>query len=163
MDNNDDDDKEIILLYAQFVGVMAVMYGVYYLEQYDEKSQHNCYLTQRDEHCHNLLRMNVEAFQRFVYIIKGTGRLKDTDCSVEEQLTILNSFRDVAPPISKGMLSSNRFSLKSRISKAFNSPILDGIPPVSEFLDKFKNCKLLKSPTEDGISPDSALWDISKT
>ncbi|XP_077242690.1 uncharacterized protein LOC143883226 [Tasmannia lanceolata] len=58
----------------------------------------NTYLTPRtflpyalrsDEHCHDLLQMNVECFTRFVHILKGTGRLTDTlHCSVEEQFAI---------------------------------------------------------------------------
>lgn len=70
------------------------MYGAYYLAEYDRKPPRNCYLTQRvfvvditqnEEGCSNLLRMNVECFQMFVFVFRGTGRLKDTvHCIVED-------------------------------------------------------------------------------
>ncbi|XP_077219657.1 uncharacterized protein LOC143853827 [Tasmannia lanceolata] len=42
-----------------------------------------------DEQCHNLLRMNVKCFRRFVNIFKESGTLKDTiHCNVDEQVAI---------------------------------------------------------------------------
>ncbi|XP_077226226.1 protein ANTAGONIST OF LIKE HETEROCHROMATIN PROTEIN 1-like [Tasmannia lanceolata] len=47
------------------------------------------YVVESDEHCHNLLRMNVECFRRFVNIFKESGTLKDTiHCNVDEQVAI---------------------------------------------------------------------------
>ncbi|XP_077246499.1 uncharacterized protein LOC143886413 [Tasmannia lanceolata] len=47
------------------------------------------YVVERDEHCHNLLRMNVKCFRRFVNIFKESGTLKGTvHCSIDEQVVI---------------------------------------------------------------------------
>ncbi|KAF7117139.1 hypothetical protein RHSIM_RhsimUnG0001400 [Rhododendron simsii] len=69
-----------------------------YLEVTDKRPPRNQYLTVRqftwdlvntEEDCFDLLRMNLEAFDRLVYILKGTGRLHDTiHCNVAEQLAI---------------------------------------------------------------------------
>ncbi|KAG5564519.1 hypothetical protein RHGRI_000638 [Rhododendron griersonianum] len=46
-------------------------------------------LVNTEEDCFDLLRMNLEAFDRLVYILKGTGRLHDTiHCNVADQLVI---------------------------------------------------------------------------
>ncbi|XP_077249249.1 uncharacterized protein LOC143888709 [Tasmannia lanceolata] len=47
------------------------------------------FVIQSDEHCHNLLWMNVSYFRQFVEIFKRAGTLEDTiHCKVEEQVSI---------------------------------------------------------------------------
>lgn len=95
LDDEWDDDTDFACAAIVNAATLMTSSGFY---NYDKDPPRNQYLTVRqftldlvksDEDCHNLLRMNIEAFDRLVYILKGTGRLHDTiHCNVAEQLAI---------------------------------------------------------------------------
>lgn len=98
MTHDDDYDDEINFACAAIVNAATLLTSNAYLDVIDKRPPRNQYLTVRqftwdlvntEEDCFDLLRMNLEAFDRLVYILKGTGRLHDTiHCNVAEQLAI---------------------------------------------------------------------------
>ncbi|XP_077245981.1 uncharacterized protein LOC143885806 [Tasmannia lanceolata] len=103
----------------------------------------NTYLTPRtflpyalrtDEHCHDLLRMNVECFTRFVHILKGTGRLTDTlHCSVEEQFDI---FLHIISHDLRNRCMKAYFRRSGETVSRYFSKVLDAIMSLSDLLIK---------------------------
>ncbi|XP_077230966.1 uncharacterized protein LOC143864035 [Tasmannia lanceolata] len=92
------------------------------------------YALRSDERCHDLLRMNVECFTRFVYILKATGRLTDTlHCSVEKQLAIFLHIisHDLRNRCMKAYFRRSRVT----VSRYFNK-VLDAIMSMSDLLIK---------------------------
>ncbi|KAH7845811.1 hypothetical protein Vadar_006345 [Vaccinium darrowii] len=95
LDDEWDDDTDFACAAIVNGATLMTSSGFY---NYDKDPPRKQYLTVRqftldlvksDEDCHNLLRMNIEAFDRLVYILKGTSRLHDTiHCNVAEQLAI---------------------------------------------------------------------------
>ncbi|XP_077228388.1 protein ANTAGONIST OF LIKE HETEROCHROMATIN PROTEIN 1-like [Tasmannia lanceolata] len=100
--HSDHDDDDMFAKAASVVVVGASLFLAMLMEHeglFIERAPYeNHYLTDRsfvkfvvesDERCHDLLRMNVECFRRFVDIFKDSSILKDTiHCSVDEQISI---------------------------------------------------------------------------
>ncbi|XP_059639674.1 uncharacterized protein LOC132282061 [Cornus florida] len=166
MDMNDEHGEELNLIVTMLVGIVAYLHGAYYLTHFNRRPQRNCYLTQREfvsdvtrsnEHCHNLLRMNVESFQRFVYIFRGTGRLKDTvHCSIEEQLAM---FLHIVSHNVKNR-SAKFYSKRSgeTISRHFNT-VLDAITGME---DNFLKQPTLGTETPKEIRDNNRMWPYFK-
>ncbi|XP_077246099.1 uncharacterized protein LOC143885956 [Tasmannia lanceolata] len=97
-----DDEDDLVDEVASVVCVGACLFLMTLMDEeglfIERDSYQNHYLTDRNfvkyvvesnEHCHNLLRMNVECFRRFVNIFKESDTLKDTvHYSFDEQVAI---------------------------------------------------------------------------
>ncbi|XP_077249248.1 uncharacterized protein LOC143888706 [Tasmannia lanceolata] len=90
--------RQAVALLMAGAAAILVLWKEYYEKYLLRAPYESNYLTRRtfisfvidsDEHCHNLLRMNVSCFRQFVEIFKRAGTLQDTiHCKVEEQVAI---------------------------------------------------------------------------
>ncbi|XP_077239768.1 uncharacterized protein LOC143880681 [Tasmannia lanceolata] len=89
---------QAVTLLMAGAAAMLVLCKEYYKQYLIRAPYESNYFTRRmfisfvidlDEHCHNLLRMNVTCFCQFIEIIKRAGTPEDTiHCKVEEQVAI---------------------------------------------------------------------------
>ncbi|XP_077247701.1 uncharacterized protein LOC143887511 isoform X2 [Tasmannia lanceolata] len=92
------------------------------------------YVVRSDERCHDLLRMNVDCFTRFVHILKGTGWLNDTiHCSVEEQLAI---FFHIISDDQRNHCMKAYFRRSGETVSRYFSKVLDAIMSMTNLLIK---------------------------
>ncbi|KAF8379719.1 hypothetical protein HHK36_029165 [Tetracentron sinense] len=93
-----DDGMLVEAVVAVCAAAAACLCAAHHLIEEDRAPAQNHYLTRRgfldevirsEDNCYNLLRMNMDAFQRLVIMLRGSGRLHDTfHCSVDEQLAM---------------------------------------------------------------------------
>lgn len=98
-DSNSDTDAEIKACLTSACACYAVCVVLVKNEsRWDRTPPQNTHLTQRNFvtdilssniMCHEMLRMNLDCFHRFVHIFRGTSRLHDTlHCRVEKQVAM---------------------------------------------------------------------------
>lgn len=102
-ENESNSDEELIYApgaVCAMAGAICAMAAAKYYGDYINKAPYkNSYHTPRtfineiinsDEHCHNLLRMKVNCFKKFVHEFRRRESLYDTiHCRIEEQVAIL--------------------------------------------------------------------------
>ncbi|XP_028120066.1 uncharacterized protein LOC114317529 [Camellia sinensis] len=126
----------------------------------------NCYLTQRefvgevtqsDEDCHDLLRMNIECFQKLVYILRGIGRLKDTvHCSVEEQVAI---FLHIVSHNVKNRPAKRYYKWSSETMSRYFHMVLDAIISME---DNYLKQPSVQMETPKEIHDNPRMWPYFK-